>query len=376
MPGFLGSETSFNLNFSKPILASRVHAKDPAMREKGALAVEALHRQVLPFILRRVKEQVLKDLPPKIIQDVYCDLSPLQTRLYEEYSTKQKFEEEDSGDDEMGTASAPKKEHVFLALQHLKKVCNHPKLVDFDGKSEHNLRSIAHSGKLLALKELLLQCGIGDARDEDCDEAAGGVVNQHRALVFFQHKSMMNIVIEDLLRPLMASVTYLRMDGSVPANSRQDLVQKFNRDPSIDLMLLSTSVGGLGLNLTGADTVIFVEHDWNPMKDLQAMDRAHRIGQKKVVNVYRLICKNTVEEKILGLQQFKLKTANSVISSENSAVQTMATDSVVDLFSLSETGANSSRSSGKSRGVKAVLDNLPELWDQTQYDEEYDIVKS
>ena len=91
------------------------------MREKGALAVEALHRQVLPFILRRVKEQVLKDLPPKIIQDVYCDLSPLQTQLYEEYSLKQKLvESEDSGEED-GNFNG-KKEHVFLALQHLKKV--------------------------------------------------------------------------------------------------------------------------------------------------------------------------------------------------------------------------------------------------------------
>lgn len=92
----------------------------------------------------------------------------------------------------------------------------------------------------------------------------------------------------------------------------------------------------------------------------------------QVVNVYRLISKNTVEEKILGLQQFKLKTANAVISSDNSAVQTMATDSVVDLFSLSET-ASAKASSKANKGVKAVLDSLPELWDQTQYDEEYDI---
>lgn len=83
--------------------------------------------------------------------------------------------------------------------------------------------------------------------------------------------------------------------------ARQSVVKRFNEDPSIDVLLLTTQVGGLGLNLTGADTVIFVEHDWNPMKDLQAMDRAHRIGQKKVVNVYRLITRGTLEEKIMGL---------------------------------------------------------------------------
>merc|ERR1719288_712676 len=131
----------------------------------------------------------------------------------------------------------------------------------------------------------------------------------------------------------MPSVSYLRLDGNVPVAQRYDIVRHFNEDSSIDVLLLTTSVGGLGLNLTSADTVIFVEHDWNPMKDLQAMDRAHRIGQKKVVNVYRLITRNTVEEKILGLQKFKLKTANSVITKDNSSLSSMATDQLFDLFS-------------------------------------------
>ena len=98
----------------------------------------------------------------------------------------------------------------------------------------------------------------------------------------------------------MPTVSYLRLDGSIPPSSRHNVVTRFNNDPSIDVLLLTTQVGGLGLNLTGADTVIFVEHDWNPMKDLQAMDRAHRIGQRKVVNVYRLITRGTLEEKIMG----------------------------------------------------------------------------
>ena len=134
----------------------------------------------------------------------------------------------------------------------------------------------------------------------------------------------------------------------------------------------------MGLNLTGADTVIFVEHDWNPMKDLQAMDRAHRIGQKKVVNVYRLITRNTVEEKILGLQKFKLKTANSVITRDNSSLSSMATDQLLDLFSLEEVAENledeNPEKSGKSgKGIKALLENLPELWDDSQYSSEYDL---
>ena len=105
-------------------------------------------------------------------------------------------------------------------------------------------------------------------------------------------------------------------------------------NPKWDVLLLTTKVGGLGLNLTGADTVIFVEHDWNPQMDLQAMDRAHRIGQKKTVNVYRLVTKNTVEEKIMSLQRFKLNIANSVVQSDNSSLNSMSTHQLLDLFSL------------------------------------------
>lgn len=145
------------------------------------------------------------------------------------------------------------------------------------------------------------------------------------------------------------------------------------------MLLLTTQVGGLGLNLTGADTVIFVEHDWNPMKDLQAMDRAHRIGQKKVVNVYRLITRSTVEEKIMGLQKFKLLTANTVISTENASLETMATDQLLDLFSLDDKGKKQEAKDDdvpKITGVpgisRSVLEILPELWEQQQYDDEYD----
>lgn len=111
---------------------------------------------------------------------------------------------------------------------------------------------------------------------------------------------MLDIIENDLFKRHMPGVAYLRLDGSVPPGQRHSVVTRFNNDPSIDVLLLTTQVGGLGLNLTGADTVIFVEHDWNPMKDLQAMDRAHRIGQRKVVNVYRLITRSTLEEKIMG----------------------------------------------------------------------------
>lgn len=211
-------------------------------------------------------------------------------------------------------------------------------------KQQHSsLADIEHSAKLPALKQLLLDCGIGQNSTQQQQQQTttrnaaiaatesqqqSQLVSQHRALIFCQLKAMLDIVENDLLRAHLPTVTYLRLDGSVPAAQRHSVVARFNADPSIDVLLLTTQVGGLGLNLTGADTVIFVEHDWNPMKDLQAMDRAHRIGQKKVVNVYRLITRQTVEEKIMGLQKFKLLTANTIISTENASLETMRTEQV------------------------------------------------
>lgn len=163
----------------------------------------------------------------------------------------------------------------------------------------------------------------------------------------------------------MPTVTYQRLDGTVPQERRHEIVKNFNADPSIDVLLLTTHVGGLGLNLTGADTVIFFEHDWNPMKDLQAMDRAHRIGQKRVVNVYRLITRGTLEEKIMGLQKFKLNIASSIINQENSGLQGMNSDQILDLFSV---GNGKVVESGKKIvSTKDALEGLEEIWDDTQY---------
>uniref|UniRef100_A0A2M4A2S2 Putative chromatin remodeling complex wstf-iswi small subunit n=1 Tax=Anopheles triannulatus TaxID=58253 RepID=A0A2M4A2S2_9DIPT len=430
MPGFLGTEKQFSTRFSRPILASRDPKSSPKEQEAGALAMEALHRQVLPFLLRRVKEDVLTDLPPKITQDLLCELSPLQERLYEDFSRSHLHSSdireclEHIDGQQMGPAN--KKTHVFQALRYLQNVCNHPKLVlspshpeykDIVGEFTRNgasMDDIEHSAKLPVLKQLLLDCGIGTNEDVS--------VNQHRALIFCQLKAMLDILENDLLKKHLPAVSYLRLDGSVPPSTRHHIVTKFNGDPSIDVLLLTTQVGGLGLNLTGADTVIFVEHDWNPMKDLQAMDRAHRIGQKKVVNVYRLITRKSLEEKIMGLQKFKLQTANTVVSDENASMETMGTDQLLDLFTLAGdgggkpkvetakgpetrrrssaqraaasnalTGATGARAGSDANGsgsdatatggavgsnpaqFRTVLESLPELWDDRQYHEEYDL---
>ena len=191
----------------------------------------------------------------------------------------------------------------------------------------------------------------------------------------------------------MPLVSYMRLDGGTDANKRHAIVQTFNADPSIDCLLLTTHVGGLGLTLTGADTVIFVEHDWNPMKDLQAMDRAHRIGQKKVVNVYRLITKGTLEEKIMGcvllfieismitdiwhhsLQRFKLNIANSVVTQQNSGLASMDTDLVLDLFRRTTEEENAiasaklkAKESSGPVSQKNVLQGLEDLPAEDEYE--------
>lgn len=307
MPGFLGTEKVFLDRFAKPIAASRFSKSSTKEQEAGALAIEALHKQVLPFLLRRLKEEVLDDLPPKILQNYYCDLSDLQRKLFESFNKK----EGKSLIDKVGSDDKEAKQHIFQALQYMRKLCNSPSLVVKEGHKQFDaiqgqlvrqgssLTDIEHAPKLAALRDLLIDCGIGANASGADDLAETNYVSQHRALIFCQMKEMLDIVQNDVLRKLLPSVQYLRLDGSVEANKRQNIVNQFNTDPSYDVLLLTTSVGGLGLNLTGADTVIFVEHDWNPQKDLQAMDRAHRIGQKKVVNVYRLITRGTLEEKIL-----------------------------------------------------------------------------
>jgi TATA-binding protein-associated factor len=425
MPGFLGSEKVFQDRFAKPIAASRNAKSSSKEQEAGALAIEALHKQVLPFLLRRLKEEVLNDLPPKILQNYYCDLSDLQRKLFDDFGRKEKRRVQDAAADK----SSDGKRHIFQALQYMRKLCNSPALVVKDthkqyaqitqtlAKQGSTLSDITHAPKLTALRDLLVDCGIGvdTGSGNDASQfatAEAGAVSQHRALVFCQMKEMLDMVQRSVLDKLLPSVQYLRLDGSVEASRRQDIVNRFNSDPSYDVLLLTTSVGGLGLNLTGADTVIFVEHDWNPQKDLQAMDRAHRIGQKKVVNVYRIVTRGTLEEKILkyvffptryalltfaSLQRFKIDVASTVVNQQNAALGNMETDQLLDLFNvsssetagevatlpavdaqngdagISEHDAVDATGEVRMKGKRDLLDDMQALWDESQYKEEYDL---
>jgi TATA-binding protein-associated factor len=379
MPGFLGTEKQFMERYGRPILASRDAKVSAREHERAALALDALHKQVLPFVLRRMKEDVLDDLPPKIIQDISCEMSDVQRQLFDDYMRTQNRDE--LNDDALQDGTPDQQQHVFQTLQYLRRLVCHPLMVFDPQKPRHRqieqalkqssgktIADIANAPKLLALKQLLLDCGIGT--QGAAGDVADAGISQHRVLIFCQQRRMLDIIERDLFRGNMPDVTFARLDGSITApEKRYEIVQRFNADPSIDVLLLTTSVGGLGLTLTGADTVIFVEHDWNPMKDMQAMDRAHRLGQKKVVNVYRLITKDTLEEQIMGLQRFKLNVAGNIVNQQNKDTDSMQTDQILDLFDVgagvNENGEQKADPTKKSKGIsqKALLASIEGMGD-------------
>jgi TATA-binding protein-associated factor len=261
MPGFLGTSADFSRRYNKPIESMQGAASDSQEFIDGERALKALHRCVLPFMLRRLKRDVLKDLPDKIIMDRMCGMSPLQRFLYSKHEKALSNISSDAAD-------PGEVQHVFKSIMYTRKLCTHPRLVQDDKSSDWreamanygraSLDELKVSDKMLALKQLLEELDVG-----------GGGESRHRCLIFAQLKQTLDIIQNDVLGRNLPNLSFKRLDGDVPPNDRFALQKMFNSDTSIDLLLLQTSVGGLGLNLTGADTVIFVEHDWNPSKDLQ-----------------------------------------------------------------------------------------------------------
>lgn len=365
MPNFLGPLKTFNEKYVKPIQASSDAKCSVKDQEQAQKMLEKLHKQVLPFIMRRMKDDVLKDLPPKIIQDYYCELSSIQKRAYDDFMHKafQKTNESDQ------------KNNVFKAIQFLRKLVCHPALAIEKGSEHYKMLEeemkqgdLSVAPKLQLLKDILIDCGI------DSDAAT----SPHRVLIFAQFQSTLDVIENALFKAHLPRLSYLRLDGNVEASKRYSLVKQFNDDPSIDVLLLTTSIGGVGLNLTAADTVVFMEHDWNPMKDLQAMDRAHRLGQTRVVNVYRLIAKDTLEEKIMSLQQWKTRVANTVVNQQNASMNTMDTDVLLDLFEVNSSAKQLEAEKEEIEGprknaVDKIVEGLGELWNTEEEYQSFDM---
>jgi SNF2 family DNA or RNA helicase len=237
-------------------------------------------------MLRRLKDQVLDDLPPKIEQTVKIEFDPDEAAFYE-VIRKQAIEKLEGDDAE--TNMGKRKLQILAEMSKLRRACCHPSLVEAPGEYE------------------------GAKNKEFFSLVTSLKANQHRALVFSQYTSYLK-----LLRGYldMMDINYLYLDGSTPAKKRKELVNQF-QEGGHDLFLLSLKAGGSGLNLTNADYVIHLDPWWNPAVEDQATDRAHRIGQQKTVNVYRLIMKASIEEKILQLHDTKRELADELLDEAN-----------------------------------------------------------
>ncbi|MCK9335086.1 MAG: DEAD/DEAH box helicase [Candidatus Cloacimonetes bacterium] len=287
MPGYLGSLKRFKSQYLSP--------------DDEQLAQKSLHRAVSPFLLRRVKHEVLMELPDKQEQVSWCKMSPLQEKLYLQIiDTVQKKMLPESADQITYV-------HILAALTKLRQVCNHPHLANSDVLPDLEL-----SAKLEMLVELVQEA------------IAGG----HKVLVFSQFVQMLSIIKRNFNA---LDIPFCYLDGHT--RDRQSQINEFENNPNIRLFLISLKTGGTGLNLTSADTVILYDPWWNPMVENQAIDRTHRLGQTRKVQVYRLITKNTVEEKILSLQKNKIDLFNEVIEGGSTMLKTMNLDELKSLFS-------------------------------------------
>jgi SNF2 family DNA or RNA helicase len=261
-----------------------------------------LARSLRPFILRRTKEQVAKELPEKTEQTLYCEMEADQRKLYDELRNHYRASLLDRIAKE-GLNKA--KIQILEALLRLRQAACHPGLID-------KARSKEGSAKL----DTLL-AHVAEVLDEG-----------HKVLVFSQFTSLLAIVRDRLDEQ---KTVYEYLDGKT--RDRQARVERFQNDPDCKLFLISLKAGGLGLNLTAAEYVFLLDPWWNPAVEAQAIDRAHRIGQTRQVFAYRLIAKDTVEEKVLQLQQSKKDLAEAIISADNNLIRTLGREDLELLLS-------------------------------------------
>lgn len=288
-PGLLGNQNFFKKEFLQPI-----------EKKKDEHKLQKLHSLIKPFILRRHKSQVATDLPPKTEKVFYSSMSTEQENRYEE--VKAKYREEIL--DKMETEGIAKSQMILLqGLTQLRQIANHPAMVDqgFAGKSG-KMEDVLH----------MLETALAD---------------DHKILIFSQFVKHLALVREELDA---RGLNYSYLDGST--KNRKDQVETFQQDEEVRIFLISLKAGGLGLNLTKADYVFILDPWWNPAIEAQAVDRAHRIGQENKVFTYKFITKNTVEEKILQLQEQKLSLAQNLISTEESFVKNLSKEDIKSLL--------------------------------------------
>ncbi|KAF5668906.1 putative component of SWI SNF global transcription activator complex [Fusarium heterosporum] len=319
LPTIFKSSTTFDEWFNTPFANTGSQDKMELTEEEQILVIRRLHKVLRPFLLRRLKKDVEKDLPDKTEKVIKCKFSALQSKLHKQMATHNRLVVSDGKGGKTGARG------LSNMIMQLRKLCNHPFVFDVV-ENVMNPLSISNdllwrtSGKFELLDRILPKY-----------QATG-----HRVLMFFQMTAIMDIM-EDYLR--YRRYEYLRLDGTTKSDERSDLLREFNApDSKYFMFLLSTRAGGLGLNLQTADTVIIYDSDWNPHQDLQAQDRAHRIGQKNEVRILRLISSNSVEEKILERARFKLDMDGKVIQAGRFDNKSSETDRDAMLRTLLETG--------------------------------------
>jgi len=289
MPGFLYGYDTFKKELEKPITKQQ----DPE-------ATARLKKMVSPFILRRLKQQVLKDLPDKLEETRYAHLEDRQQQLYDAQVLHMRSVLEAQSEE----VFRQNKIEILAELMKIRQLCCDPSLCleDYDG---------------------------GSAKREAClDLIRSAIEGEHKMLVFSQFTSMLELLEKDLQEQ---GISYYKITGATPKEARVELVRQFNEDET-PVFLISLKAGGTGLNLTGADVVIHYDPWWNLAVQNQATDRAHRIGQKKVVSVYKLIVKDSIEEKILHMQEAKQNLADEILSGETGGLAGMSREELLQLL--------------------------------------------
>jgi non-specific serine/threonine protein kinase len=292
-PGMLGSIEFFRQEFAIPI----DKFGEPDRKDH-------LRKLLYPFILRRTKEQVAKDLPDKTETILFCEMEEEQRKVYDAYRN-------DYRDKILGTIESQgiqKSQLTILqGLMKLRQICDSPAILNETDKYPN------HSIKL----------------DELAREISENIGN-HKALIFSQFLGMLALIREKLIE---LNIPYAYFDGSTTAVDREKAIREFQDNDSCRVFLISLKAGGVGLNLTAADYVYIVDPWWNPAVEQQAIDRTHRIGQTKNIFAYRMICKDSIEDKILQLQDRKRILAKDLIADDDGFVKSLSREDVEYLFS-------------------------------------------
>jgi SNF2 family DNA or RNA helicase len=357
MPGFFGKKSDFDTNYNKKAYSTlqKIDLQKKLQDEMFQASIAEIKKWVKPFILRRIKSEVLKDLPEKQIEDFMCEMPTSQEYLYKYYSNKYKISEIKSDDIiQFNSKEVTSQNNNIPYIQKigiLMKIINNPPYVENELIKEFIDNSLIHYPELLnytievdqsiesysnKIKKIILKNNAKlDALEEILNELGFNesiLDNPNKILIFSNYNANLDTIKDYLLSkiPFINDKNIKIFSSSLNDKERFNLVEKFNHSNEIKFLLLNTSIGGLGLSLTSANIVIMYDHSWNPMKDLQAMDRAHRLGQRKTVQVFRLIVKDSIEEKLISLQNFKKFIANAIITYSES------TDSNINLNSFME----------------------------------------